>query len=182
MTTPAGREFIPLSIAVLTISDTRNEETDKSGGYLATTLQEAGHSLADKVIVKDDLYRIRAQVAQWIADEEIQVVITTGGTGFSQRDVTPEAVTPLLDKEIPGFGELFRMLSFDQIGASTIQSRALGGLANKTFVFALPGSANACKTGWELILRDQLNYTHKPCNFVELMPSITQQWAERLGK
>ncbi len=182
MTNSAGREFIPLTIAVLTISDTRNEETDKSGGYLAETIQTAGHMLASKVIVKDDLHKIRAQVAQWIADDAIQVIITTGGIGFSQRDVTPEAITPLLDKEIPGFGELFRTISFDQIGASTIQSRALGGLANKTFVFALPGSANACKTGWELILRDQLNYTHKPCNFVELMPSITHQWEERLGK
>ncbi len=182
MSNPAAREFIPLEIAVLTISDTRNEETDRSGSYLAEAIQAAGHTLAGKVIVKDDLYRIRAQVAQWIAEDGVQVVITTGGTGFSQRDVTPEAIAPLLDKEIPGFGELFRTISFDQIGASTIQSRALGGLANKTFIFALPGSANACKTGWELILRDQLNYSHKPCNFVELMPSITQQWSERLGK
>ncbi len=173
----ATRQFVPLTIAVLTISDTRDEESDRSGAYLVEAIEAAGHRVATKVIEKDDLYKIRARVAGWIAEERIQVIVSTGGTGFSRRDVTPEAILPLLDKEIPGFGELFRAYSIEQVGASTIQSRALGGLANDTFVFALPGSLNACKMGWEKILRNQLDFTHKPCNFVELMPSLLERHA-----
>ena len=168
----APRQFIPITIAVLTISDTRDEQTDKSGNYLAEAVQEAGHRLFAKVIVKDDIYSIRAQVSQWIAEPQIQTIITTGGTGFSQRDVTPEAIRPLLDKEIPGFGEYFRTLSTQQVGTSTIQSRALAGTANNCYLFSLPGSGNACKTGWQEILLQQLDYRHKPCNFVELLPNI----------
>ncbi len=168
----APREFIPITIAVLTISDTRGEQSDKSGNYLAEAIQKAGHHLATKMIVKDDIYSIRAQLSQWIADPEIQTIITTGGTGFSQRDVTPEAISPLLDKEIPGFGEYFRTLSIEQVGTSTIQSRALAGTANNSYIFSLPGSGNACKTGWEDILLQQLDYRHRPCNFIELLPNI----------
>ncbi len=175
MTATAKREFIPLFIAILTISDTRDPQTDKSGNYLAEAIQQAGHHLSDKVIVKDNVYSIRAQISQWIAKPDIQVIITTGGTGFSQRDVTPEAIRVLLDKEIPGFGEYFRTVSMQQIGTSTIQSRALAGTANNTYLFSLPGSVNACKTGWQNILQQQLDYTHKPCNFVELLPAITSQ-------
>lgn len=164
--------FIPLNIAVLTVSDTRIEETDKSGQTLVQSLQESGHSLAEKIIVTDDIYQVRACVSRWIADQTIQTIIVTGGTGFAPRDVTPEAITPLLDKEIPGFGELFRHISFQQIGTSTVQSRAFAGLANSTFVFALPGSTNACKTAWDDILKNQLDRRHKPCNFVELLPGI----------
>jgi len=172
MTATAKREFIPLTIAILTISDTRDEQSDKSGNYLAEAVQQAGHKLSSKVIVKDDMYSIRAQLSQWIADPSIQTIITTGGTGFSQRDITPEAIRPLLDKEIPGFGEYFRTISIEQVGTSTIQSRALAGTANNTYLFSLPGSGNACKTGWQDILLQQLDYTHRPCNFVELLPNI----------
>ncbi len=168
----APREFIAITIAVLSISDTRDDQTDKSGNYLVEALQKAGHLLATKVIVKDDIYSIRAQLSLWIADSEIQTIITTGGTGFSQRDVTPEAIRPLLDKEIPGFGEYFRTISIEQVGTSTIQSRALAGIANNTYLFCLPGSGNACKTGWEDILLQQLDYRHKPCNFIELLPNV----------
>lgn len=168
----APREFISITIAVLTISDTRNEQTDKSGNYLAEAVKNANHKLAGKVIVKDDIYSIRAQVSKWIADSNIQTIITTGGTGFSPRDVTPEAIRPLLDKEIPGFGEYFRTISMQQVGTSTIQSRALAGTANNTYIFSLPGSGNACKTGWEDILLQQLDYRHRPCNFIELLPNI----------
>ncbi len=166
------REFIPLTIAVLTISDTRDEQSDKSGNYLVKAIKEAGHIFKTKIISKDDRYSIRAHVSQWIADNEIQAVVTTGGTGFGQRDVTPEALQPLFDKEITGFGEYFRALSIEQVGTSTIQSRAVGGMANGTFIFALPGSSNACKMGWEQILRPQLDHRHDPCNFVELMPNL----------
>ncbi len=162
-------DFKPLNVAVLTVSDTRTEETDTSGLYLAQAATEAGHKLCDKRMVKDDVYQIRAALSQWIADANIQCVLITGGTGFSGRDSTPEAVAPLLDKEIIGFGELFRHLSLAQVGSSTIQSRCLGGLANKTVVFCLPGSNNACKTAWEGILKEQLDSTHKPCNFVQLL-------------
>ncbi len=168
----APREFIPITIAVLTISDTRDEQSDKSGNYLAEAIQKAGHHLGGKMIVKDDIYSIRAQLSLWIADPEIQTIITTGGTGFSQRDVTPEAIRPLLDKEIPGFGEYFRTLSIEQVGTSTIQSRVLAGTANNSYIFSLPGSGNACKTGWEDILLQQLDYRHRPCNFIELLPNI----------
>ncbi|MFP3341813.1 molybdenum cofactor biosynthesis protein B [Halomonas sp. SIMBA_159] len=158
-----------LNIAVLTVSDTRTEETDRSGQSLVQRLTEAGHRLADKCIVPDDVYQIRAVVAQWIADPGVQVVLTTGGTGFTGRDSTPEAVSVLLDKRIEGFGERFRQLSGDEIGSSTIQSRALGGFANATVVFCLPGSTGACRTGWDGILAEQLDSRHKPCNFANLV-------------
>nr|WP_298415097.1 molybdenum cofactor biosynthesis protein B [uncultured Halomonas sp.] len=161
--------FVPLSIAVLTISDTRTEDTDRSGQALIKGLKEAGHTAIDKRIVVDDVYRIRAVVADWIADERIQVILTTGGTGFTGRDSTPEAVGVLLDKTIEGFGELFRHLSWQEIGSSTIQSRCLGGLANATVIFCLPGSTGACRTAWDGILKEQLDSRHQPCNFANLV-------------
>ncbi|WP_416140622.1 molybdenum cofactor biosynthesis protein B [Halomonas sp. HK25] len=161
--------MLPLTIAVLTISDTRTEATDRSGQSLVERLTAAGHRLADRQIVPDDIYRIRAVVSGWIADPDIQVVLTTGGTGFTGRDSTPEAVKVLLDKEIEGFGELFRQLSWEEIGSSTVQSRCLGGLANATVVFCLPGSTGACRTGWDGILAEQLDSRHKPCNFANLV-------------
>ncbi|SEJ78507.1 molybdenum cofactor biosynthesis protein B [Pseudomonas linyingensis] len=166
MSKHAESVFVPLNIAVLTVSDTRSLDTDTSGGLLVERLQGAGHHLAARVLLKDDLYRIRAQVAQWIAEDEVQVVLITGGTGFTGRDSTPEAVACLLDKQVDGFGELFRQISFDDIGTSTIQSRALAGLANGTLVCCLPGSTNACRTGWDGILASQLDARHRPCNFV----------------
>lgn len=163
----ASQAFVPLNIAVLTVSDTRNEETDSSGRFLAESLTAAGHRLAEKVILKDDKYDIRALVSRWIASSEVQVVIITGGTGFTGRDTTPEAVGPLLDTVIDGFGELFRHITYRELGTSTVQSRALGGLANRTAVFCLPGSTGACRTGWNGILAEQLDARHKPCNFVQ---------------
>ncbi|WP_280539267.1 molybdenum cofactor biosynthesis protein B [Chromohalobacter sp. 11-W] len=161
--------FVPLKIAVLTVSDTRTEESDRSGNALVERLKRDGHELADKRIVVDDVYRIRALVAQWIADEDVQVIVTTGGTGFTGRDSTPEAVEVLLDKHIEGFGELFRHLSWQEIGSSTVQSRCLGGLANATVVFCLPGSTGACRTAWDGILHEQLDSRHQPCNFANLV-------------
>ncbi|MBV2134631.1 molybdenum cofactor biosynthesis protein B [Pseudomonas sp. MAP12] len=166
MSQHAESVFVPLNIAVLTVSDTRTLDTDTSGGLLVERLQAAGHNLAARVLLKDDLYRIRAQVAQWIAEDEVQVVLITGGTGFTGRDSTPEAVACLLDKQVDGFGELFRQISVVDIGTSTIQSRALAGLANGTLVCCLPGSTNACRTGWDGILATQLDARHRPCNFV----------------
>ena len=163
-----------LNCAVLTISDTRSLDDDKSGGWLVEAIAEAGHTLADRTLVKDDVYAIRAVVSQWIADEDVQAIITTGGTGFTGRDSTPEALTVLFDKEIEGFGELFRQLSYEEIGSSTIQSRALGGLANGTLVFVLPGSSNAVRTGWEKIIRNQLDINFRPCNFAELLPRFRE--------
>ncbi|MBM7455032.1 molybdenum cofactor biosynthesis protein B [Oceanisphaera litoralis] len=163
----AETAFVPLNIAVLTVSDTRNEDTDSSGRYLVEALTGAGHRLAEKVILKDDKYDIRALVSRWIAGKEVQVVIITGGTGFTGRDTTPEAVAPLLDTHIDGFGELFRHITYQELGTSTVQSRALGGLANHTAVFCLPGSTGACRTGWNGILAEQLDARHKPCNFVQ---------------
>lgn len=168
------REFIPLNIAVMTVSDSRTEETDKSGATLVKLLTEAGHQLADKVIVPDDIYRIRAEVSRWIADADIQVVITTGGTGLTGRDGTPEAVAPLMDKVIDGFGEMFRVISYELIGASTIQSRALAGTANGTFLFCLPGSTGACRDAWKHLINVQLDYRTRPCNLVEIMPRLTE--------
>ncbi|MCV6605257.1 MAG: molybdenum cofactor biosynthesis protein B [Porticoccaceae bacterium] len=159
-------EFTPLNIAVLTISDTRTPDTDTSGQLLADGIAESGHTLIDRDIVIDDVYKIRARLSQWIADENTHAVLMTGGTGFSGRDSTPEAVTPLFDKTVEGFGELFRQISLDQIGTSTVQSRALAGLANNTLIFCMPGSNNACRTGWEQIIREQLDARTKPCNFV----------------
>lgn len=158
-------EFFPLNIAVLTVSDTRTAADDKSGDTLVANLTAAGHRLQERDLVKDDVYQIRAVVSRWIADPQVQVILITGGTGFAGRDSTPEAVEPLLDKQIEGFGELFRQLSFSEIGTSTIQSRALGGLANRTLVFCLPGSTNACNTAWQKILQAQLDSRTRPCNF-----------------
>ena len=158
-------DFIALNIAVLTLSDSRTLETDTSGQFLVDALEVAGHRLAARELCKDDIYTSRAVVSAWIADPGIDVVISTGGTGLTRRDSTPEALRPLFDQVIEGFGELFRHLSFDEIGSSTVQSRALAGLANQTLVFCLPGSTGACRTGWERILKEQLDSRHRPCNF-----------------
>lgn len=162
----ASKEFTPLRIAVLTVSDTRNDQTDTSGKYLVESLQESGHRYEDKIIVKDDIYQIRAIASAWIAADEVDVILLTGGTGFTSRDSTPEAIVPLLDKTIEGFGELFRHLSLADIGTSTIQSRALAGLANNTLVVCMPGSTGACDLAWKGILKEQLDSRHSPCNFV----------------
>jgi molybdenum cofactor biosynthesis protein B len=169
------RELIPLNIAVLTISDSRTEATDKSGALLVGRVQSAGHRLAEKSIVADDIYEIRAIVSGWIADDMVNVVISTGGTGVTGRDGTPEAVHPLLDKEIQGFGEVFRSLSYADIKTSTLQSRALAGVANATYIFCLPGSTGACKTAWDAIIAAQLDYRTRPCNLVELMPRLLEK-------
>ncbi|MBL8250641.1 MAG: molybdenum cofactor biosynthesis protein B [Candidatus Competibacter sp.] len=167
--------FLPLGIAVLTVSDTRTEADDGSGRTLVERLTASGHRLAARAIVPDDIYRVRAVVSAWIAEPEVAVVLATGGTGMTGRDSTPEAVRPLLDKEITGFGELFRLLSWEEIGASTLQSRALGGLANATFIFCLPGSTGACRTAWDRILHPQLDARTRPCNFVELLPRLRER-------
>lgn len=171
---PGERSFIPLAIAVMTISDTRTEETDKSGAVLVERLTAAGHSMAEKCIVPDDIYQIRAVVSRWIADPDVQVVMTTGGTGITGRDGTPEAIRVLLDKEIEGFGELFRALSYEEIETSTLQSRALAGVANGTCIFAIPGSSGACRTAWDRLIQHQLDYRTRPCNLVELMPRLME--------
>lgn len=158
-----------LGVAVLTISDTRSIDTDTSGQYLVEQLKAAGHSLQDRQIVIDDVYQIRAKVSAWIAEPAVHVILTTGGTGFSGRDSTPEAVAPLFDKHVEGFGEVFRALSLQEIGSSTVQSRALGGMANRTVIFCMPGSTGACRTAWEGILKEQLDATHKPCNFLGVL-------------
>jgi molybdenum cofactor biosynthesis protein B len=168
-------EFTPLAIAVLTVSDSRTEADDASGRTLVERLTAAGHHLAARAIVTDDIYRIRAVVSGWIADPAVNIVLITGGTGMTGRDSTPEAIRPLLDKEIDGFGELFRMLSWEEIGASTLQSRALGGLANATFIFCLPGSTGACRTGWDRILQVQLDARTRPCNLVDLLPRLRER-------
>ncbi|MBX3706457.1 MAG: molybdenum cofactor biosynthesis protein B [Pseudomonadales bacterium] len=164
-----------LSCAVLTVSDTRNSDNDTSGDLLVALLTGDGHRLADRALVRDDVYAIRAVVSRWIADPTVDVILSTGGTGFTGRDSTPEALLPLFDKTILGFGELFRQVSYDEIGPSTIQSRAVGGLANATLIFALPGSGNAVRTGWEKILRQQLDVNFRPCNFVELLPRLRER-------
>lgn len=155
-----------LNICVLTVSDTRTEENDTSGDYLAEALAGDGHSIYDRCIVKDDIYQLRYRVSQWIADSEVHAIITTGGTGFSSRDSTPEALAPLFDKSIEGFGEMFRKISYDEIGSSTVQSRALAGIANRTVIFCVPGSTGACKTAWQHLIQQQLDSSHSPCNFV----------------
>lgn len=160
-----AKEFNPLNICVLTSSDTRDASNDTSGDALANALSLAGHHLHDRRLVQDDIYQIRAVVSTWIADPLVQVILVTGGTGFTGRDSTPEALTPLLDKEIVGFGELFRHLSFEEIGTSTIQSRAFAGLANRTLLFCMPGSTGACKTAWNKIIQSQIDSTTSPCNF-----------------
>lgn len=173
--------FKPLNIAVLTISDSRTLETDTSGQYLADALTAAGHRLGDRQIVIDDIYQIRAQVSQWIASENIQVVLTTGGTGFTGRDSTPEALAPLFDKTVEGFGEIFRQVSWQEIGSSTIQSRALAGLANGVVIFCLPGSTGACKTGWSQLICEQLDASHQPCNFVGQLKNVLDVSCESRG-
>lgn len=167
--------FAPLNVAVLTVSDTRDETTDSSGALLVQKLAEAGHVLKAKAIVRDEQSAIVAKLKEWIADPEIEVVIATGGTGVTGRDVTPEAFHAVYEKEIPGFGELFRMLSYKTIGTSTVQSRATAGVANGTYLFALPGSPGACRDAWDGILKEQLDIRHRPCNFAELMPRLTER-------
>lgn len=162
----ASSEFIPAHIAILTVSDSRGEAEDTSGQYLQEAALEAGHQVVDRAIVKDDIYQIRARVSAWIADEQVQAVLITGGTGFTARDNTPEALLPLFDREVEGFGELFRMVSYEEIGTATIQSRALAGMANQTVIFAMPGSTRACRTCWERIIEEQLDARHRPCNFL----------------
>ncbi len=169
--------FTPVAIAVMTVSDTRTEKDDKSGTLLGNMLQEAGHILAESAIVRDDIPKIQAQVSAWVANKAIDVIITTGGTGFTGRDVTPEAVKPLFHKEIDGFAALFHHISYDKVGTSTCQSRACGGLIEDTFVFCVPGSPGACKDAWHGILKLQLDSRHRPCNFVELMPRLMEHKA-----
>jgi len=172
-----SRPFIPVRIAVLAVSDTRSLADDRSGATLVEMITEAGHETAERAIVKDDVAQIRAKVQGWIADPMVDVVITTGGTGFTGRDVTPEAVRPLFEKEIDGFSIVFHMISFQKIETSTIQSRACGGVANGTYIFCLPGSTGACKDGWNDILKWQLDNRHRPCNFVEIMPRLQEHKA-----
>ena len=170
----AERAFIPVGIAVLTVSDTRTLADDKSGDTLAARIVDAGHMLVDRAIVPDDKVAILEQVRSWTLSDAIDVVITTGGTGFTGRDVTPEAMEPLFEKRMDGFSEVFHRISYDKIGTSTIQSRATAGLANATFIFVLPGSPGACKDAWDGILKPQLDYRHMPCNFVEIMPRLDE--------
>ena len=169
-----SRPFVPVRIAVLTVSDTRGLGDDRSGDALVEMIRAAGHEAADRAIVKDDIAQIAAKVQGWIAEPRIDVVITTGGTGFTGRDVTPEAVRPLFEKEIDGFSTVFHMVSFAKVGTSTIQSRACAGLARGTYIFCLPGSPGACKDAWNEILKWQLDNRHRPCNFVEIMPRLEE--------
>ena len=173
--------FQPVNIAVMTVSDTRTEADDRSGDFLASRIAEDGHVLAARAIITDDVPKITAQLRDWVEDPQIDVVITTGGTGLTGRDSTPEAFDAVVEKEIGGFGELFRMLSYQKIGTSTVQSRALAGVAGGTYLFALPGSTSACKDGWDDILRYQLDIRHKPCNFVEIMPRLAESATTRRG-
>jgi molybdopterin adenylyltransferase len=170
----SDKPFLPLNIAVLTVSDSRTEADDKSGQLLVTRLEKAGHHCAEKRIVPDDIYVIRAIVSGWIANPQVQVVLTTGGTGVTGRDGTPEAVQPLLDKTLDGFGETFRMVSYQQIRTSTVQSRAIAGVANGTYIFCIPGSSGACATAWDELLEPQLDARTRPCNFAELMPRLRE--------
>lgn len=169
MTDEASTATVALGVAVLTVSDTRGLDDDTSGAYLTFAAEEAGHLVVQRELVRDDVYAIRAVLSAWIADPGVQAVLITGGTGFAGRDSTPEAVAPLFDKQVEGFGEVFRALSFDEIGSSTIQSRALAGFANRTVVFCVPGSTGACRTAWEGLIRDQLDSRHRPCNFVDVL-------------
>ena len=176
------RYFIPVSISLLTISDTRRIEDDKSGNLLEKKVLESGHILYDRKIVKDEIFEIQEISNKWIKNSEVEIIISTGGTGLTGRDVSPEAFREIFDKEIEGFGELFRYLSFKKIGTSTIQSRAIAGVANGTYIFVLPGSPSACKDAWDDILLHQLDYRHKPCNFVEIMPRLLEKNLGRSGK
>jgi molybdenum cofactor biosynthesis protein B len=169
-----SRSFIPLNIAVMTVSDTRTRETDTSGDVLAERIVKAGHTLADRAIVSDDVQMIRNQLLSWIASSEVDIVISTGGTGLTGRDVTPEAFKSVYDKEIDGFSAIFHRISFEKIGTSTIQSRATAGVAHGTYLFALPGSPGACKDGWDEILQFQLDNRYRPCNFVEILPRLQE--------
>ncbi len=169
------KQWVPIKIAILTVSDSRTEADDTSGNALVERLTEAGHKLAEKLILPDDKYKIREAVSRWIADENIDVVISTGGTGLTGRDITPEAIEPLFDKKIEGVGELFRWVSYQEIGTSTIASRCLGGLANGTFIFCLPGSTGACRTGWDKVIAPQLDCNTTPCNIVALMPRLLEK-------
>ena len=170
----AATDFIALNLCVLTVSDSRSLAEDKSGDYLVDALLDDGHRLAERALLPDDRYQLRALVSRWIADRDVDGVLVTGGTGFTGRDSTPEALLPLLDKEMPGFGELFRAISFEEIGTSSLQSRAFAGLANSTFVFCLPGSTSACRTGWEKIIRAQLDARTRPCNLAALRPRLRE--------
>jgi molybdopterin adenylyltransferase len=169
------KPFISLSIAILVISDTRTEADDVSGKILAESISDAGHNLFQKAIVPDNIYQIRSIVSHWIAAEEVNVIISTGGTGVTGRDGTPEAILPLLDKVLDGFGETFRMLSYQDIQTSTIQSRAVAGVANGTFIFCLPGSSGACRTAWDKLIKEQLDFRTRPCNLVQLMPRLMER-------
>jgi len=175
------RTFIPVRFAVLTVSDTRTLADDKSGATLANRITETGHEIIDRQIVRDDIEQIRAQVLDWSRNPAIDAVITTGGTGFTGRDVTPEALEPLFDKHMEGFSIVFHRISFDKIGTSTVQSRATAGLINQTFVFALPGSPGACRDAWDGILQEQFDYRHKPCNFVEILPRLDEHLRRNAG-
>ncbi|MGC2857626.1 molybdenum cofactor biosynthesis protein B [Novispirillum sp. DQ9] len=175
----SDRPFVPVRIAVLTVSDTRTLDTDTSGQILVDRLEQAGHVLADRAIVKDEADLIEQRLRAWIADPQVDVVISTGGTGVTGRDVTPEAFGRVIEKDIPGFGELFRWLSYQKIGSSTIQSRAMAGVADGTYLFALPGSSGACKDAWDGILLTQLDSRFRPCNFVELMPRLREHLIPR---
>jgi molybdenum cofactor biosynthesis protein B len=170
-----SKRFVPLGIAVLAVSDTRTLETDTAGALLRTVLEADGHRCAERAVVKDDVQAIRGAVQRWVGDPAVQVILTTGGTGFSGRDVTPEAIEPLFDKRMEGFSVLFHLYSSTTVGTSSLQSRATGGLIGDTFVFVLPGSRGACRDAWEGILRQQLDYRHRPCNFVELMPRLLER-------
>ena len=172
-------KFLPLRISVLVVSDTRTTKTDTSGKILVERLTKAGHLLAEKCIVPDDVYQIRSVLSRWIADPTVEIVITSGGTGLTGRDSTPEAASALFDKEIEGFGELFRSVSYEEIATSTIQSRVTAGVANGTYIFCLPGSPSACRDGWDQILMHQLDIRHKPCNFVEIMPRLQEHKSSR---
>lgn len=172
----AKNDFVALSLCVLTVSDTRSADNDTSGDYLCAALTAAGHRLHERAITRDDRYRLRAIVSAWIADAAVNGIIVTGGTGFTGRDSTPEAILPLLDKEMAGFGEMFRVLSYDEIGTSTLQSRAFAGLASDKFIFCLPGSTSACRTAWEKLICKQLDARTKPCNLAGLMPRLKEKF------
>lgn len=168
-------EIVPVNVAVMTVSDSRTEKDDTSGQALVDRLISAGHKLANKNIIVDDVYKIRETISRWIVSSDVDVIITTGGTGLTGRDITPEAIRPLLDKEIEGVGELFRQVSYEEIGTSTIASRAFGGVANGTFIFCLPGSTGACRTGWDKVIGPQLDSRTTPCNVVALMPRLLEK-------
>ena len=168
-------EIVPVNVAVMTVSDSRTEDNDTSGHALVEKLTSAGHKLSDKCIIADDVYKIREMISRWIVSSDVDVIITTGGTGLTGRDITPEAIRPLLDKEIEGVGELFRLVSYEEIGTSTVASRAFGGVVNGTFVFCLPGSTGACRTGWDKVIGPQLDSRTRPCNIVALMPRLLEK-------